>query len=442
MIIVIGAGPAGRLGAMRLARAGKEVTLVDRGGVGGQCLHHGCMVVCALSDVARTVRYARTMKDLGILDAVPRVSFPAMMGELRKVQQQIEAVLDAETREAGVAVCTGTEGSLDGRHVYIGGREADAEAVLLATGSRPVVPEVEGVDLPGVVTAHTLGSLAHLPRRLAIVGGGVMGAEYAYIFQAFGSEVHLFARSGLLRELDIRLREVALRELDGVHLHEHRRLVRFDGGKAVEAVVSEGKDGREETPVDAVLLATGLTPRSDAIRGVEKGSSGEVVVDDRMQTSVGGVYAAGDVTGPPYLTPVARMEGLVAADNILGLERRMDYGFIPQSLTLFHELAWCSTDCEGHVSLGAPSPAGPGSFWSVPSGATGFTKVVVDPEDGRICSVAAAAPGASILVSYLAFLMREGYRAEDFEEFLEVHPSTDGAFSLIRYADEWLRSRR
>lgn len=120
----------------------------------------------------------------------------------------------------------------------------------------------------------------------------------------------------------------------------------------------------------------------------------------------------------------------------------MDYGFIPQSLTLFHELAWCSTDCEGHVSLGAPSPAGPGSFWSVPSGATGFTKVVVDPEDGRICSVAAAAPGASILVSYLAFLMKEGYSVKDLDGFLEVHPSTDGAFSLIRYADEWLRSRR
>ncbi|MDD1658077.1 MAG: NAD(P)/FAD-dependent oxidoreductase [Methanomicrobiales archaeon] len=442
MIVVIGAGPAGRFGAMRLARAGREVTLVDRAGVGGQCLNHGCMVVCALSDVARTVRYARTMADLGILDAVPRVSFPSMMTELRKVQQQIGAVLDDETRQAGVSVCTGCEGSLDGRRVMVGSEEVDAEAVLLATGSRPAVPEVEGVDLPGVVTAHTLASLPDVPRRLAIIGGGLMGAEYAHIFHCLGSEVHLFARSGFLRDLDPRLREEAVKELHGVHLHEHRKLVRFLGGTAVEAVISEGKDGVTETGADAVLLATGLVPRSDTIQGVEKGPLGEVVVDDRMQTSVAGVFAAGDVAGPPYLTPVARMEGMVAADNILGKDRRMDYRFLPQSLTLFHELAWCSTDCEGHVSLGAPSPAGPGSFWSVPSSGTGFTKVVVDPEDGRICSVAAAAPGASILVSYLAFLMREGYSAGDFQEFLEVHPSTDGAFSLIRFADEWLRTRK
>ncbi|MDD1652100.1 MAG: NAD(P)/FAD-dependent oxidoreductase [Methanomicrobiales archaeon] len=440
MIVVIGGGPAGRLGAMRLARAGREVTLVDRGGVGGQCLHHGCMVICALSDVARTLTYTRSLKDLGVLDAVPRVSFPALMAELRKIQDQIEAVLDEETRQAGVTVLTGREGRLNGRHVSIDGKDVKADAVLLATGSRPVIPEVEGGDLPGIVNAHTLGTLPGIPESLAIIGGGVMGAEYAYIFRALGSEVHLFARSGFLRDLDPRLREEALRELRGVHVHEHRTLVRFTGEKAVEAVVTLGKDGGADTAADAVILATGLAPNTGTIRGLDLGPLGEVVVDDRMQSSVPGVFAAGDVTGPPYLTPVARMEGMVAADNILGKDRKMDYRCIPQSLTLFHELAWCRRDCDGHVALGAPSPAGPGSFWSVPAGATGFTKVEVDPENGRLCSIAAAAPGASILVSYLAFLMREGYTAEDFRDFLEVHPSTDGAFSLIRFAEEWLRT--
>jgi dihydrolipoamide dehydrogenase len=400
------------------------------------------MVICALSDVARTLSYARTLTDLGVLDAVPRVSFPAMVAELRKVQAQIEAVLDDETRQAGVTVLTGREGRLDGRRVTVGGEEVKAESVLLATGSRPAIPEVEGVDLPGIVNAHTLANLPGVPKQLAIIGGGVMGAEYAHIFRALGSDVHLFARSGFLRDLDPRLREEALRELRGVHVHEHRTLVRFGGDRAVESVITDGKGGMSETAADAVILATGLVPNTGAVRGLALGPLGEVVVDDRMQTSVPEVYAAGDVTGPPYLTPVARMEGMVAADNILGKARKMDYRCIPQSLTLSHELAWCRRDCDGHIALGAPSPAGPGSFWSVPAGATGFTKVEVDPEDGRLCSIAAAAPGASILVSYLAFLMREGYTAEDFRDFLEVHPSTDGAFSLIRFADEWLRARR
>ncbi|MDD1670504.1 MAG: NAD(P)/FAD-dependent oxidoreductase, partial [Methanomicrobiales archaeon] len=356
MILVIGGGPAGRLAAMRLARAGREVTLLEKGGLGGQCLHHGCMVVCALSDVARTIRYADTLHGLGVLDRPPRVSFPGLLAEMGKIQAVITRVLDEETRSSGPVSLVRGEGSLDGRRAFIDGEPVDAGAVLAATGSRPAIPRAGGIDLPGVVTAHTLPAWRDLPARIVIVGGGVMAAEFAHIFHAFGAEVTVLARSGFLKEMDGRLRKQALRELDGVCICEHTPLLGVEGSGRVETVVAGGKAGEREIPADGVFLATGLTPNSGMIGGVEKGPLGEVVVDDRMRTSVPGVWAAGDLAGPPYLTPVARMEGLVAADNILGRERRMDYRCIPQSLTLMNEFAWCALSDGPSAGAGCPSP--------------------------------------------------------------------------------------
>jgi len=442
MILVIGGGPAGRLAAMRMARAGREVTVVERSAMGGQCLHHGCMVVCALADVARTIRYAGTLHDLGVLDRPPRVSYPRLMEEMGKIQATITRVLDEETEEAGVACISRCEGRLEGPTPFIDGRPVEAEAVLAATGSRPIVPRVEGVDLPGVVHAHTLGAWKELPARIAIVGGGVMAAEFAHVFHAFGAEVSILARSRFLKEIDERLRKQALRELEGVKICEDSPLLRVEGSGHATAVVVGGRGGEREIPADGVFLATGLSPNSEMIHGPEKGPLGEVVVDDHMRTSIPGVYAAGDLTGPPYLTPVARMEGMVAADNILGRERRMDYRCIPRSLTLMNEFAWCSIEDGPSAGVGSPSPAGPFSFWAVPGRNTGYSGVRVDPEDGKILSATLAAPAASIAASYLAFLIRTGCTMQDFDNFIEVHPTTDGAFSLVRYLDERLRSQK
>ena len=158
MILVIGGGPAGRLAAMRMARAGREVTVAEKGAMGGQCLQYGCMVVCALSDVARTIRYAGTLHDLGGPHRPPRVSYPKLMEEMGKIQGTITRVLDEETEEAGVACISRCEGRLEGSTPFIDGKPVEAEAVLAATGSRPIIPRVEGVDLPGVVNAHTLAA--------------------------------------------------------------------------------------------------------------------------------------------------------------------------------------------------------------------------------------------------------------------------------------------
>jgi dihydrolipoamide dehydrogenase len=440
MIVILGGGPAGRLAAMRLASAGREVKLIEKGGIGGQCLHYGCMPVCALNDVARLIHTARVLNTLGLTDSVPRVNFPVVLREMQKVQSTIASVLDAETKGAGVEILYGNEGGFDGKHVVVGNEKLDGDAVILATGSCPNIPEIAGITRSGVFTPHTLRDMTCLPERLAILGGGIVAAEFAWIFSRFGSEVTVLSRSSFLKPVDENLRKQAARELSGVHIRERTEVLAVErqGGCLHLSLKNAGEPAGLDC--DAVLIAAGLIPRSEGLCGVSRRANGEVIVNEYMQTNLPNVYAAGDVTGPPYLTPVARLQGIIAADNILGKQRKMDYSAIPQSINLGSELAFCSDASTSARPLVIPGPAGPGTFWSVPASDTGLAKILVEP-DGRISGICSASPGSGLIAGYMAFLMKRHFSVHEFEDFVEVHPSTDGVYGLAKYASEVLRKR-
>jgi dihydrolipoyl dehydrogenase len=437
MIVILGGGPAGRLASLRLAAAKKQVTLVEHGGIGGQCLHSGCMPVCALNDIARLIRSARELRNLGVFDSVPVPDFPVLLIKMGEVQQKIAAILDEETRSSGVEIIYGKSGKFSGGMAYAGDEPLKADAVIAATGSRPFVPGIPGVSLPGVYTSRTLPGMRELPEKMAIIGGSVVAAEFAYIFSTFGCDVTILSRSTFLKDIDKHLRALAIKELAGVTIRESTPVTSISGKDRVESIITPGG----ELEADAVFLAAGLVPNSEVLDGVKKGLLGEVVVDNRMRTSVPDVYACGDIVGPPYLTPVARYQGIVAADNILGIPRTMDYKNIPRSISLTHELAYCINGTEGMGSLAIPGPAGPGTFWSVPTGETGLAKVIFDPETGELGGICAAGPGGGLIAGYMAFLMKKHFSVHDFEEFIEVHPSTDGVYGLAKYASSVLKKR-
>ncbi|MBP1929320.1 dihydrolipoamide dehydrogenase [Methanolinea mesophila] len=437
MITVVGGGPAGRNAAVYMAHAGEEVRLIESGGksgIGGQCLHYGCMLVCGLNDVARVRAQSAVLRRRGILGSLPDIDFEALVAGLSEVQGKIAEFLDKETRDAGIEIIYGKEAHVQGKTVLVDDDPHTPDHLLIATGSCPLIPDVPGIGLPGVYTSHTFSEIPSLPRRITVVGGGIMAAEFAFIFQSLGSTVDLVSRSGFLKNLDPRLREAAIRDLSGITLHEHARLVGIGGEEAAGSVrfVHEGEP--EEVNCDAVFLAAGLAPRSEHISGIEKGALGEILVNGRMETSVSGVYAAGDVTGCPCLTPVARREGMVAADNILGRPCEMNYTLIPQSMNLMYEYAFARNAKTEGVSLWVPGPAGPGTFWSVPEGRTGMAKLTADPDSGEIEEICVAAPAGGIIAAYSTFLVSMGVNVHDFQKFLEVHPEADGLSSLIKYA--------
>lgn len=411
--------------------------LVERESIGGQCLHTGCMPVCALNDVARLIHSAGELRNLGVIDTVPAPDFPVLLAKMAEIQQKIAAILDEETRSAGVEVLYGKNGRLSGRRVFAGDEQLKAEAVIVSTGSRPDIPAIPGINLPNVFTSKTLSGMKKLPAKMVIIGGSVVASEFAYIFSTFGSNVTILSRSTFLKDMDKHLRALAMKELGGVTIRENTPVTSIGGKNRVELVITPGG----ELEADAVFLATGLRPNTEMLEGVTKGPLGEVIVDNRMRTSVANVYACGDVVGPPYLTPVARHQGIVAADNILGTPRTMDYKNIPRSINLTHELAYCINETEGSGSLAVPGPAGPGSFWSVPTGETGLAKVIFDPETGELGGICAAGPGGGLIAGYMAFLMKQHFSVHDFEEFIEVHPSTDGVYGLAKFASTVLKKR-
>lgn len=440
MITILGGGPAGRLAAMRLASAGKDVTLIEKGGIGGQCLHFGCMPVCALNDVARLVQKAGTFRELGITDAVPKVNFVSLLREMQKVQATIATILDKETRDAGVEILYGSEGRFDGKNVIVGNETFESDAVILSTGSRPNIPPVSGIGIDGIYTPHTLRTMDRLPERLVIIGGGIMAAEFAYIFSRFGSNVTVLSRSKFLKNLDEHLRKRAVRELTGVDIRESTEIGSIGGERGDITLTLKKAGGSEALDCDAVLIAAGLTPNSEGLAGVAKRPNGEVIVDEYMRTNVPCAYACGDLTGPPYLTPVARQQGIIAADNILGLHRKMDYDHIPQSLNLGYELAFCSDGNPDAKPLIIPGPAGPDTFWEVPGSNTGLAKIMV-ASDGTLSGMCSASPGGGLIAGYMALLMKHHFSVHDFADFIEVHPSTDGVYGLAKYASGVLKKR-
>ncbi|MBQ3571106.1 MAG: NAD(P)/FAD-dependent oxidoreductase [Methanocorpusculum sp.] len=428
MIIVVGGGPAGRMAALRLAGAGREVTILEKRALGGQCVHDGCMLVCALNDVARSIMSARHLEEMGILAGNVTVDYPSLLEKLEATQDKLRYILNMETTGAGVKVEYGVEAEVRDGVVYVDGKPREAEAVIIAAGGQMNIPDVEGKDLPGTYNARTLRSMPALPKRLVIIGGGISAAEFAYIYAAFGCEVTLIARSSLLSMLPEPLLADARRDLSAVDIRENTPLEKILGTNCVEGVVAGG----ETMPCDAVLFATGVKPESPFVSGVAKGADGAILVNEQMETSIPGVYAAGDIIGGKCFTPAARLQGFAAADAILGNPRKVDLSQIPFSVVLGLDYTVCPPKTAGEKET-MPNIAGPGSYWHVLDGTVGHMQLETGV-DGTILGFASSGPSTSLVGTYLGYLVRKGITVHEFSPMLEVHPNSDGLYSLIRFS--------
>jgi dihydrolipoamide dehydrogenase len=438
MIIVIGGGPAGRMAAMHLASAGKEVTLLERRALGGQCLHDGCMLVCGLNDIARSIRNTEYLRDCGVIEGSVSVRYPEVVRNIERIQARLSQILERETIEAGVKIEYGVTAEVRDGRVFVDGSIRMAEAVVIACGADMYVPDISGANLPGTYTTRTIRSMPVLPKRMAIIGGSISAAEFAYIFSAFGVEVSLFSRHDLLSILPKRMQKEVWRDLFSVEIYEHHGIDEVLGSESVEGIVANGK----KFACDAVLFATGMQPSNLRVSGVLKREDGSIAVNERMETSVPGIYACGDVTGAPYFTPNARLQGFATADAILGNPRKIDLSRIPFTVMLGKDYTVCPCAGDSGITFSSPNIAGPGSMWHVSDGAMGTMELTITPENGKIVGFASSGPGTGIVGTYLGYLVRKGITVHEFSPMLEVHPISDGLYSMIRFADDHLRKKR
>ncbi|MBM7619698.1 pyruvate/2-oxoglutarate dehydrogenase complex dihydrolipoamide dehydrogenase (E3) component [Bacillus tianshenii] len=336
-LIVMGGGAGGLTVAAGAASLGGKVALIEKNDqLGGDCLHYGCVPSKTLIEAANRVHEARSLKNLG-LQTSGAVDMKAVMGLVRESISHIQKHDDADRfRKLGVDVYFG-QGSFHSPHeVRVKDEMIYGKKIVVATGSRPSVPEVEGLEECGFLTNESIFGLRELPQRLAVIGGGPVGLELAQAMSRLGSETTVIDRSPALfgkedKEVSQSISQILEKELT-ILTEASVEKVEMRGGKKTLFVNREGV--LSEFPVDEILVAAGRVPNTGSLglekAGVQTDERGYIIVNNRLESNVPHIYAIGDVNGAFPFTHVAGMEGkLVVQNALLGLRRKVSYDNVP-----------------------------------------------------------------------------------------------------------------
>ena len=424
--IVIGSGPAGRLGSYELGKLGEDVTLIEKNHIAGTCLNEGCMVICALSDISKFIDSNKRFNEYGFIKSQVDVSYEKIVSKIKETQDLLRKLNQMENESVGNNVIYG-EASIDENTVNVNGESLEYDNLLIATGARPHIPDIKGSEYG--VTNKDILKLDDIPEKLNIVGGGIIASEIANIFSTLGSEVNVIVRSEFLKEIDEDAKDYILKHImKDVNVLEHTDISECGKNK----VVLTNGDELEGVP----FFATGRVPNSEIAEGfVDINPDKTIKVNDFMETSQDNVYAAGDVTGGWQLTPVARMEGICAARNMANYKNKISYNSVPQSISLNTEVSFVENEKIGDVeteTIALPAIAGPGAFWKILTGDTGYAKIEFDKENNRIKKINSISPSSVSDVAYLSYLMRIDSPLDEYSNFLEIHPSTDTNYKIIK----------
>lgn len=403
-LIVIGAGPGGYEIAARQAAEGRAVTLIERADLGGTCLNRGCIPTKCLCASASAILQAASAADFGVELGEVRPDYARAAARMRAVVAGLRDDVAAVTSKCNVV--RGEARFLPDGTVAVGDEVYSAPKVLIATGSKPATLPVPGAEL--AITSDDFLCLDSLPQSVAVIGGGVIGLEFASIMAAFGVQVTVIEYcKEILPPFD---REVAKRLRSMIS----RRSVKFIVGAAVTAieempdgrrrVVYQGKKGPEAVEADAVLMAVGrrpVIPEGLAEAGIEVDARGRIVTDDTMQTTRPGVYAVGDCNGRMMLAHAASAQAEVA----LGADIRLDV--IPSAVFCEPEAAMVGLTTEQAEAQGIAYKTSKAMFAAngkarAMGHADGLVKLVYDPETRRLLGCHIVGPHAADLVTEAA----------------------------------------
>lgn len=342
-LIVIGGGSAGLVAASAGAQLNAKVALVEKHLLGGDCLHYGCVPSKSLIHAAQVAYSVKTAEHFGIYTSAPTIDLVKALGHVKSVVDTIQVHDSAERFEKlGVEVIFGAGQFIDGKTFEVNGRKLQARAFLIATGSRPAIPPVEGLREAGFLTNEQIFSIQSRPDSLAVIGAGPIGCELGQALSRLGSEVTLLSsREVIMPKEDPEAAKVVQAQLqaEGVRILPNTR--------AQKVTVVEGKKhiftGQETLVVDEILVSTGRRPNVESLNleaaGVSYDDKG-IKVDEKLRTSNSHIYAAGDVIGGYQFTHVAGYEAGVAMQNaLIAPLKKADYRVIPWATFTNPELA-------------------------------------------------------------------------------------------------------
>ena len=431
-LVVIGGGPGGLVVASVASQLGLKVTLVEKSGrLGGDCLHSGCVPSKTLIRTARVAHLMRTAGRYGLTESQPEVDMNAVIDRVNAVVEDIQRHDDPERfRGYGCEVIFDSARFTGPNEIRVGDRLIRARRFVIATGSRPAIPPVPGLEETGFETNETLFKRRHLPRHLAVIGGGPIGVELGQAFARLGSRVSIVEQAGRVlpaADADIAgcLGEALAAE--GLALHTGRQVstTRRDGDSRQLQL-----DDGSTIECDRILVATGRRP---ALHGLDLDAAGVawtgsgISVDRRLRTSQRHIYAVGDVCGPYPFTHMAEYQaGVVLANLLFRLPRKADYRVVPVVTYTDPEVAQVGLTEEAAREQGircevSTFPMADIDRAKTDAATTGFLKILT--RRGRLCGAGVVGARAGELIHELALAIQLRAKAQVVTEMVHAYPT-------------------
>ena len=432
-LIILGGGPAGYTAAERAARGGLNTLLIEKRALGGVCLNEGCIPTKTLLYSAKIWHLAEDAKKYGIEASANQFLMDKVNARKNKVVRKLVAGIKGKMTNAGVTVVTG-EGEIlapttpQEYSVKVGEETYTAPRLLLASGSETFVPPIPGLDTVEYWTSREALESKELPKSIAIIGGGVIGMEFAAFYNRVGVEVHVIEMlpeilGGMDSEMGALLRAEYTKL--GVKFYLQHKVTSV----APEGVTVEFEDNSFVIPTERILLSVGRRPVTEKLSplGLEMEGRG-VKVDATMRTSLPGVYAAGDVTGYSLLAHTAVREAEVAVDNMLGKNAQMSYRAIPGIIYTQPEVAGVGMTEDQLKKEGISyrkhqlPMAFAGRFVAENEMANGVCKILIGEDDSLLGAHMLGNP-ASELIVVIAVAIERGIKAHELASVVFPHPT-------------------
>lgn len=446
-LIVIGAGPGGYVAAIRAAQLGMKTAVIEKKDVGGTCLNRGCVPTKALLHSAELVNEIREAETFGVNVQGVELDFKKMHERKQEVVDKLRSGVEQLFKANGIDLIRGEasivgEGSVMVR-LQEGERTLSCHRILIATGSRPSVPPIPGLDLPGVVTSdEILEESSHAYKSLIIIGGGVIGMEFATFYNTIGCQVTVIeAMDRIIPTMD---KEIAqnlgmILKKKGIKIMAGCRVEKVEKNEEMGTlrVTYTAKGKSELTEAEAVLVAIGRKPNTEGIFQDDlqiEMERGRIIVDNKFETNLKKVYAIGDVSSRIQLAHVASAQGVAAVEMMAGKMPGHDLTAVPGCIYTSPEIASVGMTADEAKEAGRAVKTGKFVMFSnsrtmIKDGDRGFIKLVSDEETGAILGAQLMCERATDMISELTTAVVNGLTAEQLLKVMRPHPTFNEAIS-------------
>ncbi len=433
-ILIIGGGPGGYVAAIKAAQQGKNVGLIEYQAIGGVCLNWGCIPTKALLKSAKVLTQFQNAKSYGIdvaKDAFS-VNFGAMMKRKDTVVKKLTGGVQYLLKNNGVTVYPGFGQVIDANTVKVNDDTVHTEKLIIATGASPIIPPIQGIEdalkTGRAVTSKEILSLTEQPKSLSIIGGGVIGIEFATIFNALGTDVTIIEREAdILMGVDDTIKEAFKKVLKKNKI----KVITQATASALKAgkIQYQTADNTTEINTDLTLISVGMKPNLKGLEALNLACDNTgIITDEYLRTNVDGVYAIGDVNGKYMLAHVASKEGLVAVDHLLGNHHAMDYTKVPSGIYTFPEIAQVGLTEQQAIDQNidytvSTFPVSANGKALAEGESIGMVKMIAAKPYHEIIGVHILSVNATELISENVLGMTLEATADDYIEAIHPHPT-------------------